>query len=434
MSALGQRVLIGHLVDKEALEILAREGLPEEAVPTPELRKVVTYSLDYFFRSDLQKAPTPAVLRQEFGDDLDDAEVDIETEPEESIEWAIDDLKSTYVHNQVSSFNKTFAMAMSEADSSEKIGVLNEHSAELVSLGLSLERRSIRTDLKEAAPGILRDYHARAAAVGDFQGMGFGLPEIDNHIYGVHDGELAVFAAGPKTGKSFWIDWVALKEWERGRRVALFTLENSVQMTLDRIACMATHTDANTWMRGESTEQEVDRVGVWLEKVQASDNPLWVLQPDMGQRSVQQIVREAELRETQSLLIDQLTFMEIGQGPGDRRGKPEKIGEALHMLKGMISQGRRPMACLLNHQINREGVKAADKEGRLQMYHLAEGSEVERTADLIFGGYQSHDQRLLRQLQVQMLGARRVNTKNWIIGWRPEVGLIKVKQDLEFQS
>ena len=66
-------------------------------------------------------------------------------------------------------------------------------------------------------------------------------------------------------------------------------------------------------------------------------------------------------------------------------------------------------------------------------YHLAEGSEVERTADLIYGGYQSPEQRSLRQLQVQMLGARRVAIKNWILNWRPEVGIIKYKQEAEFE-
>lgn len=433
MSALGQKVLIGYLVDPDALAVIAHEGMPPEAIPTEELRPVVAYALDYYFRSGLTKAPSEAVLKSEFGDELDDAEVDLSVEPDESIEWAIDDLKAGYIHRQATSFNKRFAVAMAEAATDEKADVLNEHATELVSLGLSMESRATRTTLKDSAPGILQGYEARAASRGDFRGMGMGLPQIDNHIYGVHQGELAVFAAGPKTGKSFWMDWVALKEWERGRRVSLVTLENSVEMTLDRIACMATNTDANTWMRGESTEQEIERVKAWIEMVLASENPLHVLQPDMGQRTVQQIVREAELREAESLLIDQLTFMEIGQGPTDRRGKPEKIGEALHMLKGMISTGRRPIACLMAHQINREGVKAADKLGRLEMYHLAEGSEVERTADFIFGGYQSNDQKMLRQLQVQMLGARRVALKNWALNWRPEVGIIKIKQEIEFE-
>lgn len=433
MSVLGQRTLIGYLVDPDALAVLAHEGMPEEAIPSEELRPVVRFALDYYFRSGLTKAPSEAVLKSEFGDELDDAEVDLATEPDESIEWAIDDLKAGYIHRQATTFNKTFAVAMAEASTGEKADVLNEAATELVSLGLSMENRSTRTTLKDAAPGILTSYEARAASRGDFRGMGFGLSEIDNHIYGVHQGELAVFGAGPKTGKSFFMDWVALKEWERGRRVSLVTLENSVEMTLDRIACMATTTDANTWMRGEATEQEIDRVKTWLETIAASDNPLHVLQPDMGQRSVQQIVREAELREAESLLIDQLTFMELGDGPSDRRGKPEKIGEALHMLKGMISTGRRPIACLLNHQINREGVKAADKVGRLEMYHMAEGSEVERTADFVLGGYQSQDQRLSRQLQIQMLGARRVALLNWVLTWRPEVGIIKIKHELEFE-
>ena len=70
------------------------------------------------------------------------------------------------------------------------------------------------------------------------------------------------------------------------------------------------------------------------------------------------------------LIIDQLTFIE----PPDERAAPHiQIRDITHDLKTLISTGRDKMPCLLAHQINREGVKAADKVGYLEMYHLAEG-------------------------------------------------------------
>lgn len=437
MSALGEKTLIAHLVDPEAVGIIATEGLDPEAIPTAELRPIVAFAVDYFFASGCQKAPSVAVLKAEFSDALNDAEIDIDTEPDDSVEWAIGDLKATHVYQRAMRFNKNFASEMSDVPKDQRIGVVNQAASELVGLAISMESRAYRTELRDrGAPDIIRRYESRAAAKGEFRGMGVGLQAIDTHTYGIHPGELAILAAGPKTGKSFWQCWVALREFERGRRVALFTLENSVEMMLDRIACMACVVDAQAWERGEATEQEIDRVRSWVEDVMSGryEGFLHVHKPDIGQRSFQSMVREAELLGAHDLLIDQLTFVELGQGIGDHRAKNEKIGEGLHILKNMISTGRHQMSCLLTHQINREGVKSADKVGHLEMWHLAEGAECERTADFIFGQYGSHDERAVGQAKFQMLGARRVELKHWQIGWRPWTGMVKAKQEIELSE
>ncbi len=431
MSGLAEKALIGHLVDADSIRVIAHEGVEEHLLPTPELRPILRFAINYFFRSGTEKAPSVASLRADFGDILDDAEIDLEVEPDESVEWAIDDLKAAWVHRQAATFNKDFATEMAEAEKIDRIAVLNDFGSRLVSIGLSLESRAYRADLREASEGILRDALGRIASKADFRGMTLGLEPINQHTYGVHEGELAVLAAGPKVGKSFFQCWVALQEWRRGRTVCLFTLENSVDMMLNRIACMAFGIDTRRWEQGDVEEHELDRVREWVEIAQQSDSPLWVLKPDLGQRSFEHMVREAELRGARTLLIDQLTHVEVGQGIHDRRPKTEKIGDSLHVLKAMISTGRHPMSCLLTHQINREGVRSADKTGFLEMYHLAESAEVERTADFIFGLYQSRSELGVGQAKFQMLGARRVPTKDWQIFWRPSVGGIKVSHEID---
>lgn len=431
MSAQGERVLIGHLVDVDSVGVIARDGINVEIIPTEELRPIVTFAIDYYFNSGCQRAPSASAIKSEYADTLSDAEIDIDVEPGDSVEWALDDLKATWVHQQASRFNRDLATSMAEAPKGDRIGVINEYGTRLVSLGLSLESRAFRADLREAGDGLLRDYHARAASIGDFRGMGLGLPPLDEHTYGIHDGELAILAAGPKMGKSFFLCWTALQEWKRGRTVCLFTLENSVDMMLNRIACMELGIDAEGWGHGEATPEEIERVRAWVEVIKIADVGLWVLKPDLGQRSFQHMVREAELRGADSLIIDQLTHVEIGQGIHDRRPRTEKIGEGLELLKGMISSGRRPMPCLLAHQIKREGVAAAAKRGYYEMEDMAESAYTERTCDFAFGLYSSRDEKAVRQAKFQMLAARRTAIKNWQINWRPEVGGIRVRNEIE---
>lgn len=434
MTAQGEKVLMGHLVDPESLGVIARDGLNLDVVPTEDLRPVVAFAIDYYFSSGCERAPSITALQADFGDALADAEIQLDVEPEDSIEWAIDDLKASWVHRQASNFNKGFATAMAEAPKTDRIEVLNEWGTKLVSLGLSLESRAHRVDLRESGDHLIRDYHARAASAGDFRGMGLGLPEVDAHTYGIHDGELAILMAGPKMGKSFFLAWTALQEWKRGRSVAMFTLENSVDMTLNRIACMELGIDAQAWEQGRCTPEEIERVLAWSEVIKLADVGLWVLKPDLSQRSFQHMVREAELRGADSLLIDQLTHVEVGQGINDRRPRTEKIGEGLELLKGMISTGRRQMPCLLAHQIKRDGVQAAAKRGYYVMEDGAESAYVERTCDFALGLYSSGDEKQVRQAKLQMLAARRVPTKHWQINWRPEMGGIKVRNEIELND
>ena len=427
MSGLGQRTLLSLLTERDSMDMLAREGLDLAVVPTEDLRRVVAFALDYFHQSGRIKAPSVAVLTTEFGDLLNDHEISF-GDTEESIEWAIDDLKGTYVHRQGATFNKNFATEMATAATADRVDVLASFASELVTLSMSMESKAAASDAREGMAGRLQAYDERVLNGHAFEGMTFGLPEIDAYTRGIHNGELGVFAGGPKMGKSYFADLVALWEMEqRGRAVCLFTLENSIEMTLDRIACLANHLNPRAFAKGECTREEMDRVREWVAALEQRDVPLWVLQPPPGKRTAEAMVREAQLRGADSLIIDQLTFIEVVD-PTIRRDL--QIREITHTIKTMISTGRDPMPCLLMHQINREGVKAADKTGFLEMYHLAEGSEVERTADWVFGLYRSKAEKEADQAKFQTLAARREEQKHFQLGWVIGEGLISVEQEI----
>lgn len=431
MSARGERILIQHLTDPDSLDTIAREGIAFEVIPTEALRPLVGFALDYYFANGRAKAPSVAAIRadEKYANALDDAEIDIEVDPDDSVEWAIDDLKATFVYRQVGTFNKNFATAMADAEMADRIAVLSEHATELIRLSMSLESHQFLVDGREAMTERMLAYEAREADKGNIQGMTFGLPEFDSYTFGIHPGELAILAAPPKTGKSYFLDWVFLKEWQRGRSPVLFTLENSVEMTLDRIACLATKVPSGAWQHGECTAEQIDLVRSWIDQnVINAERPFWVIQPEPGKRSVEAMVRQAQVLDGDSLLIDQLTFIEWTSDP--RRPRHERIGDGLHTLKALISATRDRLPCLLAHQINREGVKAAKKLGYLEMEHLAESAEVERTADWVFGAFASHDEKVRGLLKLQTLAARRENEKHFEMAWNVDLADIRITRPL----
>ena len=110
-------------------------------------------------------------------------------------------------------------------------------------------------------------YEARAANTREFQGMHFGLPEVDVHTNGIREGELAVVGAYAKVGKSYFVDRVALREFEQGRCVALYTLENSISMTTDRIACLANGIDPVPFDEGRASPEDLALIQEWINEV-----------------------------------------------------------------------------------------------------------------------------------------------------------------------
>lgn len=419
MSRLAEETVIKCLPDAGALDYLVAEGLDLSLLPTPILRSIAGWSLDYFATSDFRTAPTITVLREEWGDQLDDNEIDLDDEPDATIQWAIETLKESFIYRQSADWAKAFITDVNQAEHGGRRDALATHAQALLEISTSLEPRIYRVDANDGVAGSLRLFDERAANQMEVRGLRMGFPVIDTYTHGIHAGELAILAAGPKTGKSFYLAYTALCEWRAGRSVMLFTLENSIPMTWDRIACMACQVSYADWQKGTNTADEVELVRRFLREVQESTVPFLVAQPPLGRRTFESMIGEARIHRCESVLIDQLTFVEM---PDPRKAKTERIGDALHHLKGLISSGRDPLSCMVAHQINRDGVKSADKVGHLEMYHLADSAEVERTADWVFGLYASRDDKAVRRSKFQVLASRRAELRNWNMRWDVDLG------------
>lgn len=426
------KVLTQHLVTDSSMKVLAQEGMPSHLIPNEQLRSIYIWAMNYYERNGMRQAPSVEALLEHFLNHLSDNEVDLDEEPQDTVEWAIDTLKSQYIYRKGQDFITEFAQELAE-DEHNRPDVLAEHASKLVLLSTEMDRRAQKSDLREDFGLRLAEYEARKAAKESFHGMRMGLGEVDRHTNGIHDGELCVLAAGPKTGKSYFVAHSALKEWESGRVPLIFTLENSVEMMENRIACLMARVDSRSWQRGTCTPDEEARVAVALQTMEQSDHPFYVFQPDLGSRSFEHMVAEAQVRDVDSIYIDQLTFVELSAGD-DRRPRHERIGDALHRLKVMISTGRKRFPVMLAHQINREGVKSANKTGYLEMFHLAEASEVERTADWVFGLYASHDDKTAFRIKLQTLATRREAIENWELAWNVALGHIRVRSTFTLAS
>lgn len=442
---------IQHLVLPDSLTEVIEENLPEDILPTEMLRPVHRFAIDYWHAEGTRgTAPSPEAMRTHFAAALAEHNIDLDIDPEDTLSWATAALQGAYQQRFEQEWIREFATEASEADILEFPGVIDRGIESLMQLQGKFVSSSEYVDARQAMDSAIRRYEQRMEMrlAGEISGMLVGLPvrshsegiwtypggvnptmeEVDRHTSGIRDGELAVLAAPPKTGKSYFLAASAYKVWRNGRVPVLFSLENSVEMTVDRIACMANGINPRNWDAGDCTHEEIVRIGSFRDAMLSGEQGFHILQPEPGERTMEYMVRKARMLGGTDLYIDQLSHVEPNPGD-DRKDNWKQIGNMLHQLKAMISSGRR-MPCMLAHQISRDGQKAAEREGRLEMYHLAESASVERTADWVFGLWQND---LMKQggiAYLQMLAARRSDLVHWQLGWEPWIGFIECQGDV----
>lgn len=431
MSSRPEIVLYSSLTDVDRLDYLAREGLDLEVIPTPGLRPMVEWSLKYYFESGCTQAPSREALMIHWADALEIESVVLDNPDDEieTMEWVVRNLRSTYVHLQFQQWTKAAATAMAEAYIDDRVQVLNTQASGLGSLLSQVRSHTNEAVGLEGIDAALRRYEERQAMEASAHGLMLGMGLVDQHTHGIHPGELAVLAAGPKVGKSWMTAKAVLTEWLRGRRGMLFTLENSVEMTIDRTICLHARVDYRRWQRGDCTPEQFAQVLACRNELEEIVGEMIVVMPPPGSRTVESMMREAQSRGADSIIIDQLTFIEAIDTR--HKARHEVVRDIMHDLKSAISTGSQKLPCLLAHQINREGVKAADKTGYLEMYMLAESSEVERTVDWAFGLYRGEEDRVGGLATLQVLASRREDITAWLLAYAPAEGTIEALREMD---
>ncbi|MGW7100362.1 DnaB-like helicase C-terminal domain-containing protein [Streptomyces sp. NPDC054838] len=424
MSLHSETVLYASLTDVDALEELADTGLAPECIPLVGMRDVVAYAVAYFYRSGRTKAPSRELLIEQWGHRLEQCNVDLPAEDVQVDEVfsAIEYLRSQYVLAESQRLQREIAVGMAQAEPNERVETVHEAAQRFHELSMAVRDRSSEVEGIQGLSDSLARYDQRATAPKVITGMSLGMEAIDAHTLGIHGGEICTWAAPPKGAKSWTSTHVAHTEWKADRETVLYTLENSVGMSYDRLACQICCVDYREYQKGTCTSEDVDRVRTWLEENsdQLRDG-LHILSPDSGLRTPSALIRQAQSYGAKTIIIDQLSHIEH-PAPSAHRPRPQVVAEIMSELAALITTGRYTPPLFLCAQINREGVAAAAKAGRLEMMHLAESAAIERFSSWVFGLMRSETEVAAGMATLQMLASRRMDLKNWRMAWEPWYG------------
>lgn len=428
-----ENALINALTDVEALEHLVELGLASECIPTPKLAEIISWACDYFIDSRRTQAPERSVLQATWGAALDAMGAELEAEDVEvpQVSWAVRALKEQYAHVQFQQIVMDSVKAMAVTNTGEKAAVIHAHTARMQALADVTAETRIGEDGRAGLEGSVARYDYRVDHPEAMRGLGLGLPAVDEHTGGIQRGECAAFIAPEKTGKSNMGLWSAKSHFEAypDSVTVLYTLENTVKSAYDRLACMVAQIDYTDFQRGRVSASDLSYLRDWI-----SDNGadlaerFFVLRPGQdGARTAEAMCSAARARGADAVIFDQLSHFEITR---NYRTDREETKRAINELVGALSadDGRRePLSGLLLHQASRDAATAAKKSGSLGSHGGAGTSEVERAVDMLFGLYQSDDDRGCDEASLELLVFRRGEAKlQWQLGWRPWVGDVRV--------
>lgn len=425
-----EATLLQHLDNADSLDYMAREGLITEKyrviIPTPEVKVLIAWALELFFESGRIVAPSATALRETWADHLEqyDIKIDFDSEPD-SVQWAITDLRSNYARIEAETLMNLFAKEMGEADGPAKVEVFGKYVDLMFVTHEALITRRFEMDGERGVEDAIQRLDERAADGLVTRGLLLGIPEIDAHTFGTHPGEITTIAAPPGKGKSWAAGYITIKNWEMGKKIVLVTLENSIEMTYDRLCCMATAVDYEMWQKGTITTAQRDAVVALRTKMSESDCKPIIVQLDESQRTASGVVRKAMLEDADGIVVDQLSFMEAEAGTqGNKRN--ERVVEIMRRLHVLITQGVFRVPVILFSQMTRDGISAARKSGRFFQEDMADSRSVEQFSSNIWAIYQSDDMLVTRTVEWQQLKSRRTTLRNFPVMWRPEIGFVKV--------
>jgi replicative DNA helicase len=431
MSSEVEEAFVAHLLDVDSMSYLAAAGFDPVVLPTIEVAGLWSYALTYYLGSEGTRALSPMALAsyevsngRSWADVLADLDIDPDVTPELSIADTVLKLRSQYAVVTVQRFNRSLAEDISAASTEERLGIVEGAVAELVRISMSLRQRRDQVDTIEGVAEAIERYH-RPTETGD--GLRLGMSEIDDHFMLVQPGEVMFFGGAPKSGKSVMTIRAVDAEWTAGRRCVLFTLENSINMTIERLICAHCGIDSMRWQTRQCDPEEIARAEAYRDELEERDLKQFVLHPASDGRDVASMMARATAMEAQSVIIDQVSHIL----PSNAKGKPrwEQVRDIVQSIKEHAN-GPSPVPVLVMAQMSRDGIENASRHGYYEMAGFAESSEIERSADFAVTMYQSNDMRTANMAVVQTLAARRVATKDWSIDWYPALALARVRSEI----
>ena len=404
-----EKSLVRHFVNIESFGDIWDKGVRSEHFFDSGVRELFEFSLDYYIRSEFKQVITEEFLTTKFADYF------VKNDwPEEEylVGVLIEELMTKYRKSMTQSVLLQAATAL---DSSPEEGI----NIALSSLTKIQNDTSTRERIEIYGEGYERRVNEYVDNVANMaiekRGIYFGWDELNDHMYGIQKGELAVVVGIPNVGKSWVGAQIALEAARRKQRVYFASLELRKELTLMRLDCLASGVPYGRYERGQLTPAELKRLKEAREEVMEYGEYLLIDSPSKkNERSVMELYSKAKHWGADLMVGDQLSWITTEKNYGATSNFQSL--QMAEVITDVASTNREMgMASVWLAQFNREAMKS--KKGRGGLANIGLSSQVEQIVDWAFGIGCTKEMKANEALVLDILKSRRSNLKSWMMAF-----------------
>jgi replicative DNA helicase len=232
----------------------------------------------------------------------------------------------------------------------------------------------IKDILKERFEEIQRVHESRESVTG----LSTGFIDLDKYTAGFHPSDLVIVAGRPSMGKtSFALNIAQHVGLEEKRPVAIFSLEMSKELLVQRILCAEAQVDAQKVRRGYTNAKDIERLtnaaGLLSEAHIFIDDTPAITTLDMRARA-------RRLKAEYDLALIVIDYLQLARTSDQSENRQQEISSISRSMKALAKELSVPVVAL--SQLSR-AVESRGGDKRPMLSDLRESGAIEQDADLV---------------------------------------------------
>ena len=404
-----EKSMVRHFVKLESFDDIWAKGIRSEHFFDDGVRELFDYSVDYYIRSEFKQTVDRDFLETKFEDYF------VRNEwPEEEylVGVLVEELITKY---RKASTQSALLKAANALEDDPEVGI----SMALSSLSKIQSDTSTRERIEIYGDGYDRrvnDYMDEVSnPTKDKKGIYLGWDALNDHMYGIQKGELAVVVGIPNVGKSWVGSVIALEAARRKNKVYFASLELRKELTLMRLDCLVSGVPYARYERGQLTPNELKRLKEAREEVMEFGEYLLIDSPSRkSERSVMELYSKAKHWGADIIVGDQLSWISTEKSYGSASNF--QTLQMSEVITDVASTNREMgMASVWLAQFNREAMK--NKKGRGGLANIGLSSQIEQIVDMAIGIGATKEMKQQEALVMDILKSRRSDLKSWMMGF-----------------
>ena len=305
------------------------------------------------------------------------------------------------------------SMAYDEGDTTERI--IDRSEQLILDISSNKEQADI-VHISDIMMSAYDDMVQNSLNKGTVTGVSTGFNYINNATGGLHGGELIIVAGRPGMGKSsFAVNIAEHAAINENIPVAIFNLEMSKSMIVNRIICSQALVDSQNIRKGDFQPEDWQQICAVIDKVSAA--PIYI--DDSSSITVSEIRAKCRrLKQTKNLGLVVIDYLQLMQGSKRADNRQQEISEISRSLKVLAKELDIPVIALSKLSITSE--TRSDK--RPMLSDLRESGAIEQDADLVMflyrDDYYNKDSQEKNIAEVIIAKQRSGSTGTFKLGWQ----------------